>query len=56
MQYQGGGVDLTAGAHTLLIKHTSMQGPRVLEIYWTPPGGQREIIPAWVLSPPVGGK
>jgi len=52
VQYQGGSVDLTAGEHTLLIKHTSTQGPRVLEAHWTPPGGQWEIIPAWVLSPP----
>jgi len=52
LQYQGGGVDLTAGEHTITIRHTFTQGPRVLEIYWTPPGGQREIIPAWVLSPP----
>jgi 4-amino-4-deoxy-L-arabinose transferase-like glycosyltransferase len=52
LEYRNGSLDLTAGEHSITIRHTFTQGPRVLEVQWTPPGGQREIIPAWVLSPP----
>jgi 4-amino-4-deoxy-L-arabinose transferase-like glycosyltransferase len=52
LESRSGSIDLTAGEHTITIRHTFTQGPRVLEVQWTPPGGQQEIIPAWVLSPP----
>jgi 4-amino-4-deoxy-L-arabinose transferase-like glycosyltransferase len=56
LDYRNGSLDLTAGEHSITIRHTFTQGPRVLEVQWTPPGGQREIIPAWVLSPPLADK
>jgi 4-amino-4-deoxy-L-arabinose transferase-like glycosyltransferase len=41
---------LTPGRHRLEL-HWVMERQAVLQLWWTPPGEKREIIPGWVLSP-----
>jgi hypothetical protein len=51
---QSGVTQLTAGRHTIRVRLQvrDQSGPR-LYLYWTPPGGAREIVPGRVLYPPV---
>jgi hypothetical protein len=37
--------NLTAGAHPLQLDFVAQPGQRLLELYWTPPGGERALIP-----------
>jgi len=51
---QSGVTQLTAGRHPIRVRLQvrDQAGPR-LYLYWTPPGGAREIVPGRVLYPPV---
>ncbi len=44
-------VALTAGEHALRIRYTYAGGWRSLDIYMTPPGGERQVLPADWLTP-----
>ena len=48
-----GAIELSAGLHPIRVRlqNRSQGGPR-LYLYWTPPGGQREVIPGRALYPP----
>jgi hypothetical protein len=48
-----GTLDLTAGRHQIRarLQNRSAGGPR-LYLYWTPPGGRREVVPGRALYPP----
>jgi len=45
-------VNLTAGPHDLEVRFRNRGGYAQVFLYWTPPGGQREVIPTQYLSPP----
>jgi hypothetical protein len=44
--------NLTAGPHSVQVDMDSKGGPGGLEWMWTPPGGERSIVPPSALSPP----
>lgn len=47
MQCRSGSIDLPAGRYPIIVDY--MQGPATeigMQLYWTPPGGTREIIPS----------
>src|SRR5262249_60213218 len=48
-----GTVELSAGEHSIRVRlqDRGQGGPR-LYLYWTPPGGTREVVPGRVLYPP----
>jgi hypothetical protein len=48
-----GTAELSAGRHEIRVRYQSRQegGPRIY-LYWTPPGGARQIIPGRLLYPP----
>jgi 4-amino-4-deoxy-L-arabinose transferase-like glycosyltransferase len=50
---QSGVAQLTAGRHTIRVRlqDRDQAGPR-LYLYWTPPGGARELVPGRALYPP----
>jgi len=54
-EYGQATVDLTAGAHDLRVRYAARTDHMYLNLYWTPPGDAREIIPPEVLFPPQGG-
>ncbi len=43
---------LEAGLHHLRVRHAARTDHMYISLYWTPPGGRREIIPPEVLIPP----
>jgi hypothetical protein len=51
LEYREGNINLVEGEHDITIRHAFKQGPRVLEVHWAPPGEQKEIISAWLLTP-----
>jgi hypothetical protein len=51
-QYQEAGIDLAPGFHPIRIRYADRTGYTHIHLYWTPPGGEREIIPQKVLFPP----
>jgi len=52
-EVRSGSLELTAGRHAIRVRlqNRSDGGPR-LYLYWTPPGGRREVIPGRALYPP----
>ena len=52
-QTQSGSAQLSAGRHQIRVRlqNRGEGGPR-LYLYWTPPGGGRELVPGRVLYPP----
>ena len=46
-----GELALSPGEHEIELRYTWRQGPARLLLYWTPPGGQREIVPPTSLNP-----
>ena len=48
-----GTAELTAGPHDIRVRFQDRLdgGPRVY-LYWTPPGGNRQVLPGSVLVPP----
>jgi hypothetical protein len=65
-EYGQATLDLQAGDHDLLVRYAARTDHMYLNLYWTPPGGTREIIPpevlfpspgSWqLLAPPAGGQ
>jgi len=45
---------LRAGRHDLRVRYAARTDHMYLNLYWTPPGGTREILPPQVLLPPRG--
>ncbi|MBM4464426.1 MAG: phospholipid carrier-dependent glycosyltransferase [Chloroflexi bacterium] len=43
--------DLVAGVHKLELRYRYLSGWRLLELYWTRPDGQRELVPTEVFLP-----
>jgi 4-amino-4-deoxy-L-arabinose transferase-like glycosyltransferase len=46
-----GTLNLTAGWHSIRIHYLDYVGASRIHLYWTPPGGEREIVPTWALRP-----
>ena len=53
-EYDQAGLDLEAGSHDLRLRYAARTHHMHVDLYWTPPGGTREIIPPEVLFPPKG--
>jgi len=53
-EYDQAGLDLKAGYHDLRLRYAARTHHMHVDLYWTPPGGTREIIPPEVLFPPQG--
>jgi len=53
-QYQEAAVDLAPGFQTIRVRYVDRTSYTHIYLYWTPPGGDREIIPQKVLFPPQG--
>lgn len=43
---------LSAGSHPIVVRYNSAYQPGMLELFWTPPGGQSTVIPPEAFSPP----
>ncbi len=54
-EYDQATLDLKVGYHDLRVRYAARTDHMYLNLYWTPPGGSREIIPSEVLFPPQGG-
>lgn len=51
-RYMEGRITLTQGVHDIKIRYNQDDGGRVMELYWTPPGGRKEVVPTEALFPP----
>lgn len=49
-----GRVTLEKGWHDVALRFSDHSGYTQVYLYWTPPGGTRELIPSILLSPPMG--
>jgi sugar lactone lactonase YvrE/4-amino-4-deoxy-L-arabinose transferase-like glycosyltransferase len=52
--YGEGGMVLSAGFHDIRIRYVDQTGHTYINVFWTPPGGQREPLPTELLFPPQG--
>jgi len=52
--YVEGGLTLEAGMHDIRVRFADRTSHTHLNVFWMPPGGSRQIIPADVLFPPQG--
>jgi len=50
--YQDGSIELARGLHDIRIRFVDRTHHTHINVYWQPPGGQRQMIPADVLYPP----
>ena len=50
-EYDQTAVPLEAGLHYLRVRYAARTDHMYINLYWTPPGGRREILPAEVLFP-----
>jgi 4-amino-4-deoxy-L-arabinose transferase-like glycosyltransferase/streptogramin lyase len=53
-QYQQGAISLATGLHDIRVRYLDKSNWSHINVYWTPPGKQRTIIPAEYLLPPQG--
>jgi hypothetical protein len=53
-EYDQAGLDLEAGYHHLRLRYAARTHHMHVDLYWTPPGGTREILPPEMLFPPQG--
>jgi DNA-binding beta-propeller fold protein YncE len=53
-QYQEGQIELTPGLHPIRLRFADRTGSTHINIYWTPPGSETEIIPMEAFYPPQG--
>ncbi len=51
--YREGQIELSAGEHDILVRYFQAGGSREMELWWTPPGGGRELLPQEVLYPRI---
>jgi DNA-binding beta-propeller fold protein YncE/4-amino-4-deoxy-L-arabinose transferase-like glycosyltransferase len=49
--FRAASVSLAAGSHAIRLQSSYQAGRRILRVYWTPPGGKREILPMEHLKP-----
>jgi streptogramin lyase/4-amino-4-deoxy-L-arabinose transferase-like glycosyltransferase len=47
-----GGIELASGLHDIRVRYTDRTDHTHINLYWTPPGGRLQIVPAEVLFPP----
>ncbi len=52
--YRENSAELTAGLHDIRLRYTDRSSHSHINLYWTPPGQSREIIPSQNLYPPQG--
>jgi DNA-binding beta-propeller fold protein YncE len=50
-RYVEGAIDLAAGPHDLLVRFQDRTSFTRIDVFWTPPGGERAIIPPEALRP-----
>lgn len=50
--YKEGMIQLTEGFHDIILRYFQVDGGRKIELWWTPPGGAHELVPAHYLRPP----
>ncbi len=50
-QYREGALALIPGEHTIRVRFLDRTSFTFIQVYWTPPGGQRQILPSAVLRP-----
>ena len=48
-----GAVDLGKGFHSILIRYADRTGYTHINLYWTPPNSEQEIVPQDVLFLPI---
>ncbi|MBM4464427.1 MAG: hypothetical protein FJ014_02470 [Chloroflexi bacterium] len=53
-QYREGQISLTAGWHDITVRYVDRSSHSHVNLYWRPPGGGQEIVPAERLLPPQG--
>lgn len=53
-QYQERSIHLTKGLHDIHVRFTDRTDHTHIYLYWIPPGGNHQIVPAEVLFPPQG--
>ncbi|MBX6771439.1 MAG: glycosyltransferase family 39 protein [Chloroflexi bacterium] len=53
-QYVEGAVTLGEGLHDIRIRFLDRSPHSFIDVYWTPPGGERALLPSDVLFPPQG--
>jgi hypothetical protein len=53
--YREGSIELQEGYYPLRIEYNRAAGDAGMTLYWTPPGGEREIVPVRMLSPYTTG-
>ena len=52
--YREGSIELTEGFHDIRLRYTDRSGHSHINLYWTPPGQGRQIVPSQNLYPPQG--
>jgi sugar lactone lactonase YvrE/4-amino-4-deoxy-L-arabinose transferase-like glycosyltransferase len=52
--YREGSVELATGFHDIHLRYTDRSGHSHINLYWTPPGQGRQIVPSQNLYPPQG--
>ncbi|MFB0533767.1 MAG: PA14 domain-containing protein [Anaerolineae bacterium] len=52
--YSEGSVELMEGFHDIRLRYTDRSGYSHINLYWTPPGQGRQIVPSQNLYPPQG--
>jgi streptogramin lyase len=52
--YREGSVELTTGFHDIRLRYTDRSSHSHINLYWTPPGQGRQIVPSQNLYPPQG--
>lgn len=50
--YREGMIQLSEGFHDIILRYFQVDGGRKIELWWTPPGGAHELVPAHYLRPP----
>lgn len=53
-QYAEGTVALSEGFHDIRVRFQDMSNYSHIDLYWTPPGGERDVVPVEYLFPPGG--
>ncbi len=53
-RYVEGAVNLPEGLHDLRIRFLDRSGHSFIEVYWTPPGGRKTLLPGERVFPPQG--
>jgi sugar lactone lactonase YvrE/4-amino-4-deoxy-L-arabinose transferase-like glycosyltransferase len=52
--YREGSIELTAGFHDIRLRYTDRSSHSHINLYWTPPDQDRQIVPSQNLYPPQG--